>query len=97
MLIFEFSISGYYIEASLPEEVRNYSVERLAHDIRIDFTNGVGDTGIKLGVIGEIGCSWPLTGTNYLKSQAKCVILYIKPFWKFYCSSLKTLKFVKFC
>ena len=26
-----------------------------------ELTEGVGDTTIKCGVIGEIGCSWPLT------------------------------------
>ncbi|MCK4791814.1 MAG: hypothetical protein KAV87_49230 [Desulfobacteraceae bacterium] len=35
--------------------------EDLAEELAQDITVGVGDTGIRAGVIGEIGCSWPLT------------------------------------
>jgi phosphotriesterase-related protein len=34
---------------------------QLAQQIIDDLTKGVGDTGIKAGIIGEIGCTWPLT------------------------------------
>jgi len=29
-----------------------------------EIIRGIGDTGVRCGVIGEIGCSWPLTSTE---------------------------------
>lgn len=37
-----------------------YSEEKMADVIRSDLIDG--SEGIKCGVIGEVGCTWPLTG-----------------------------------
>jgi phosphotriesterase-related protein len=37
------------------------SVDDLAREIIADVTAGVGDTGVRSGLIGEIGCTWPWT------------------------------------
>ena len=53
--------SGYYVDDVHPDDMDDFSEEYLAAQIVNDITEGVGDTGIKSGIIGEIGCSWPLT------------------------------------
>ncbi len=53
--------SGYYIAASHPAKIRGKSVEEIA-DLFIDeVRNGIDGTGIRPGVIGEIGASQPIT------------------------------------
>ena len=52
--------SGYYIGASHPPELETMTEDEIAGGIVRDITVGVGDTGIKAGIIGEIGCSRPL-------------------------------------
>ena len=53
--------SGFYVNDSHPDYVENISVKKLAEHIISDILEGVAGTGIKSGIIGEIGCSWPLT------------------------------------
>jgi len=52
---------GYYIEKSHPKEVKELTVEELSDKMVKEIKDGIDGTGIKAGVIGEIGCSWPLT------------------------------------
>ncbi|PZC46441.1 MAG: phosphotriesterase-related protein [Chloroflexi bacterium] len=59
--------SGYYVWQSHPENMDDKDVDLIAHEIIDEFENGVNHTGIKPGVIGEIGCSWPIH-PNELKS-----------------------------
>jgi len=47
--------SGYYIYRSHPPDMSEKTVEEIADEIVTDVTKGVGDTGIKAGIIGEIG------------------------------------------
>ena len=61
--------AGFYVDAVHPEGMDERSVEDLALEIAADLTEGVDGTGIKAGIIGEVGCSWPLT-TNERKSLA---------------------------
>lgn len=49
--------AGYYVAASHPAEIRNLDKVRIAGKIINEFNNGVKDTGIKPGIIGEIGVS----------------------------------------
>lgn len=56
--------TGYYLDSTLPAEVKSSSVEELSKTMVKELTEGVGDTSIKCGVIGEIGCSWPLEPTE---------------------------------
>ncbi len=52
--------SGYYIGASHPPELKTMTEDDIAEGIIRDIMVGVGDTGVKAGIIGEIGCSRPL-------------------------------------
>ncbi|MBN1153141.1 MAG: aryldialkylphosphatase [Dehalococcoidia bacterium] len=58
--------SGHYVETSVPGGLdmdEGEIVDRIVKDV----LEGVGDTGVCAGLIGEIGCSWPVT-TNEQKS-----------------------------
>jgi phosphotriesterase-related protein len=52
--------SGYYLAPTHPPHVASMTEEEIAAEIIGDFRHGVGETGIRAGVIGEIGSSWPL-------------------------------------
>ena len=43
-----------------PADLKVRSEDSLAEEMVNDIRQGVGDTGIQSGIIGEIGCSWPL-------------------------------------
>ena len=49
--------SGYYIASSHPPETRDWPKEKIAEQIISELSEGVKHTGIKPGVIGEIGIS----------------------------------------
>jgi len=51
--------AGYYIGASHPPELADMTEEEIADQIVRDIMVGVGDTGVRAGIIGEIGCSAP--------------------------------------
>ena len=52
--------SGYYLAVSHGVEMDIMSEDQIVDEIVRDVTKGVGTTGIRAGLIGEIGCSWPL-------------------------------------
>lgn len=52
--------AGYYVRPSLKPEMSSMTEEEITGEIVRDITIGVGDSGIRAGIIGEIGCSWPL-------------------------------------
>lgn len=52
---------SYYIDSLHPTEVDGLSEDDLVERIVREVTEGTDGTGIKPGVIGEIGCTWPLT------------------------------------
>ncbi len=52
--------SGYYIGLSHPPELAAKTEEEITEEIVRDIMVGVGDTGVRAGIIGEIGCSTPL-------------------------------------
>jgi phosphotriesterase-related protein len=54
--------TAYYIEESYDPKMRRGDVteEEIAEEFVRDITVGVGESGIRAGVIGELGCSWPL-------------------------------------
>jgi len=56
--------AGYYVESSHPPELASETEDDITDEIIRDITVGVGDTGIKAGVLGEIGCSCPLKDTE---------------------------------
>lgn len=51
--------AGNYVHMTHAPEMADLTVEQLAGQIIHDVDQGVGDTGIRSGIIGEIGCSWP--------------------------------------
>jgi len=53
--------SGYYVAAAHPLDMDHRSMDDIAREIVADITVGVDDTGIRAGLIGEIGCTWPWT------------------------------------
>lgn len=53
--------AGFYVDASHPAEVATSRAEDLARRIVADIQVGVDGTGVGAGIIGEIGCTWPLT------------------------------------
>ena len=53
--------AGYYVNSAHPKEVDDMDEDDLTERIIEQVTIGVDGTGIKAGIIGEIGCTWPLT------------------------------------
>jgi phosphotriesterase-related protein len=51
--------SGYYIAASHPADVHEASVSQLGERITHDVVDGPDGSGVKPGMIGEIGMGWP--------------------------------------
>jgi phosphotriesterase-related protein len=58
--------AGYYTDRTLPADMARRDEDGIAREVVGEITGGVGDTGVRAGLIGEIGCSWPLT-PNELK------------------------------
>ncbi|XP_064603512.1 phosphotriesterase-related protein-like [Liolophura sinensis] len=56
--------TGFYVDESLSPAVHQMSTEKMAETMIRDITEGTDNTDIKCGVIGELGCSWPLTATE---------------------------------
>ena len=52
--------SSFYVRVTHSADMDDRSEESLAEQIAGDVLRGVGSTGIKSGVMGEVGCSWPL-------------------------------------
>lgn len=52
--------SGYYLAVSHGPEMDAKTEEEITDEIVRDIMVGAGDSGIRSGIIGEIGCSWPL-------------------------------------
>jgi phosphotriesterase-related protein len=57
---------SYYVEENYPPECRveTRSEDEIMDEIVSDILEGVDGTGIRAGIIGEVGCSWPLTATE---------------------------------
>ncbi len=62
--------AGYYKDAWLPPEVDAMSVEELTRNMVQDIEVGVDGTGLRAGVIGEMGMSRPRTATETRMLQA---------------------------
>uniref|UniRef100_A0A8D0GES2 N-acetyltaurine hydrolase n=1 Tax=Sphenodon punctatus TaxID=8508 RepID=A0A8D0GES2_SPHPU len=75
--------AGFYVDATHSSETLAMSVEQLTDSIANEVLNGADGTNIKCGVIGEIGCSWPLTesenkvlqATAHAQSQLGCPVI----------------------
>ena len=60
--------TGYYYETAHPPEVKNMSIPQLVDQMVEDITIGVNGTGIRAGIIGEVGVSWDFTA-----EEIKCL------------------------
>ncbi|MDC0034834.1 aryldialkylphosphatase [Chloroflexi bacterium] len=65
--------AGYYVDAAQPNQINQKDVNDIYEEITKDIQIGVGNTGIKAGIIGEIGCTWPLMPNEIkvLKASAR--------------------------
>jgi len=54
-------VTGFYYESSHPPRVRHMSIDQLADEMIADLTEGVNGTGIRAGILGEIGVSPAMT------------------------------------
>ncbi|MDP6785845.1 MAG: hypothetical protein QGI13_01835 [Rhodospirillales bacterium] len=52
--------AGYYVDEYIPDEMKDKSVDRLTGEIVDQVTQGCWGTEVRAGIIGEIGCMWPL-------------------------------------
>ena len=52
---------SYYVPVSHPPDMDNKTEDEIAAEIVRDITVGVGETGVRTGIIGEIGNLWPLS------------------------------------
>lgn len=62
--------AGFYVDATHSPETRSKSVEQLTEVLVDEVLQGADGTDIKCGIIGEIGCSWPLTDSEKKILQA---------------------------
>ncbi|KAG8515927.1 Phosphotriesterase-related protein [Galemys pyrenaicus] len=75
--------AGFYVDATHSPETRAMSVEQLTDVLLNEILHGADGTSIKCGVIGEIGCSWPLTeserkvlqATAHAQAQLGCPVI----------------------
>ncbi|XP_038611725.1 phosphotriesterase-related protein [Tachyglossus aculeatus] len=75
--------AGFYVDATHSPETRAMSVEQLTRVLTEEILHGADGTDIKCGVIGEIGCSWPLSdsenrvlqATAHAQSQLGCPVI----------------------
>ncbi|MBI2166314.1 MAG: aryldialkylphosphatase [Chloroflexi bacterium] len=56
--------AGYYVERSYPHDLTPQSENELVKEFVRDVTDGVGDTGLRAGIFGELGCSLPWTANE---------------------------------
>jgi phosphotriesterase-related protein len=63
---------GYYIRESHPPEVSGHSVESLADALMTDIIEGIEGSGIRPGVIGEIGTGDPVHDEEWKVLDAAC-------------------------
>ena len=62
--------AGFYVDAVHPHDMHLRNVDVVAQRIVDDIRNGVDGTGIKAGIIGEVGCTWPLTDNERMSLRA---------------------------
>ncbi|GCC20988.1 N-acetyltaurine hydrolase isoform X1 [Chiloscyllium punctatum] len=62
--------AGFYVAETHSSETRSTSVEKLTDILVNEILHGADGTDIKCGVIGEIGCSWPMTESEQKVLQA---------------------------
>ncbi|XP_066172867.1 phosphotriesterase-related protein isoform X2 [Sylvia atricapilla] len=62
--------AGFYVDSTHSAQTQAMTVEQLTEIIVDEVLKGADGTNIKCGVVGEIGCSWPLTPSEHRVLQA---------------------------
>lgn len=65
--------AGYYVDAVHPPDMDRRDADDLARVIVGDITEGADGSGIKAGIIGEVGCTWPLTPNERKSLRAAAI------------------------
>ena len=63
---------GYYVASAQDDQTLQLTVEEMEADIVRDLTVGIGHTGIKAGIIGEIGINWDMPDFEVRSLTAAC-------------------------
>lgn len=62
--------AGFYVEDTMPDDIRTADVDTLTAMLISQLTDGIGDTGIRPALLGEIGTSWPVTDAEWRSLRA---------------------------
>lgn len=65
--------AGFYVDIVHPKDMDDRSVEDLAIQVASEITVGVDGTAIKAGIIGEVGCTWPMTANERKSLHAAAI------------------------
>lgn len=68
--------TGYYVHETHPTWVQVASVDQLADEMILELTVGVGETGVRAGIIGEVGCGSPMSADEekVLRAAARAAL-----------------------
>jgi phosphotriesterase-related protein len=64
---------GYYVREAQSPDYEQKTREEITEEIIADVEVGVGNTGVRAGIIGELGCSWPLAESEHKVLVASAV------------------------
>ncbi|PVW02745.1 phosphotriesterase [Microbacterium sp. Gd 4-13] len=62
--------AGFYVEDTMAVDVKTASIDALTERLLGELTDGIGDTGIRPALLGEIGTSWPVTDAEWRSVRA---------------------------
>lgn len=62
--------AGWYVDQTHPDAVRTADVDALAEGLVRELTDGIGETGIRPALLGEIGTSHPITDSEWRSLRA---------------------------
>jgi len=65
--------TGYYSSFTHPEDMDKKTEDEIVEEIVREITQGVRETGVRAGIIGEIGCSVPLTQNEHKVLRASAM------------------------
>ena len=65
--------TGFYVDCCVPDSVKAMNEREMVDHMIKEITVGVEGTTAKAGVIGEVGCSWPLTDLEKIRLRAAAI------------------------
>ncbi len=66
--------TGYYVKSFLPDYAKTLSSNQMADAMYREIVEGCGPDSVKCGIIGEMGCSYPLEDTEKAALQAAAIV-----------------------